>query len=118
MILMTDRIVICKAIKNKQFSYELIINHNNTGRNVIQARSFDKRSRGIKGEVKANEKNITWQYKEELKKHLTTPIRKKIEFAIEMVYGKDGSKVPEVHKGKLKIDTSKENERRLLESYK
>lgn len=115
MLLIKDRITISKAKKNKCLGYEFVINHKNTQKNVVIARSYNGKSRGIKGFVT---KDGYFTLSGVLEPHITSKIKQKIEFALEMVYGKDGSKDPVIVGKYLKIITSECNEKKLFEFNK
>jgi hypothetical protein len=99
-VLMKPEIVICEPKKNKHFGYKLFLNYKGTGRNLIEAKSKSGRIRGIKGEVFVSSKI---ECTKQLKEHLSEPILKKINFALDMAYGETRLGALETSKGMIKV---------------
>ena len=105
MILMTRTIEICKPKKNKTYGYILIINHKNSGRNLIQARSKCGRSRGMKGEVFINGK-IDWPKELTLESLQYKKLLDKIDLALDLAYSTSRLEKAEMIGDKIKARTN------------
>lgn len=90
-LLVKTDIVIVEPIKNKHFGYKVTMSAKNPDLIEIKAKSHSGQNRGIAGiitkdgEIKSTDKKLNT--------FITPEVRNKINFLVELAFGKDGKKV-------------------------
>lgn len=100
-LLVKTDIVIVEPLKNKHFGYSVSMSAQNPDLIEIKKKSHCGRNRGVagmitkEGEIKSTDKKLN--------KFITPEIRSKINFLVELAFGKDGKKVCKFKNGLIHL---------------